>query len=92
MKLYLLLMHIEKTTNARNTTKQKLDLLQSTAFSLKSRPVFAKGLLAVLAKITRQGTSFYRLHRPMSWNPDSGIPEIFALVIRNPGLWNPKYS
>ena len=76
-------MHIEKTTSAGNATKQKQDCLQSTAFSLKSRPVFAKRLLAVYTKITRQGMSFHRLYRPISGNPDSGIPEFFAIVIRN---------
>ena len=30
--------------------------------------------------------------RPMKANPDSGIREIFACGIWNPGLWNPEYS
>ena len=76
-------MHIEKTTSAGNVTKQKQDCLLSTAFSPKSRPVFAKRLLAVYTKIIRQGMSFHRLYRPISGNPDSGIPEFFAFVIRN---------
>ena len=29
---------------------------------------------------------------PCEGNPDSGIREIFAHEIRNPGLWNPEYS
>ena len=30
--------------------------------------------------------------RPRKGNPDSGILEIFACGIRNPGFWNPKYG
>ena len=34
------------------------------------------------------------ISRPMKENPysESGIREIFAFGIRNPGLWNPEYS
>ena len=32
------------------------------------------------------------LIRLMQENPDSGIQEIFAYGIRNPGFWNPEFS
>ena len=32
------------------------------------------------------------LPRPMQGNPDSGIREICARGIYNPGIWNPVYS
>ena len=32
------------------------------------------------------------LCHPMQGNADSGIREIFACGILNPGLWNPEYS
>ena len=72
-------MHIEKTTSAGNATKQKQDCLQSTAFSPKSRPVFAKRLLAVYTKNPSPG---HVLPSPVSPHIRESR-NFFAFVIRN---------
>ena len=52
-------------------------------FLLKAVQFLQRDCSQSTQKITRQGMSFYRLYRPISGNPDSGIPEFFAVVIRN---------
>ena len=50
--------------------------------------MFGKFLLTTNTK-----SNIIRTHcHPMQGNADSGIREIFACGILNPGLWNPEYS